>query len=131
MSHRLYFDHDSSYSALVHELRRREQDCLVSSDVGMAEAPDAEQLEFAASSDRVLITANQSDFSALHWQWMAGDRHHAGIVIAPQLMDLKLKMSRLRYLLTTASRDDLADALVYLNSWRPAGGKPTETRPTS
>ena len=120
MSHRVYFDHDSGYKGLINELGRRGHDCISSTNAGLDRARDEEQLAFAAVERRVLVTANQPDFARLHWEWMSAGRHHSGIVVAPQLMDFKQRISKLRHLLTSALPDELADTLIYLNSWDPA-----------
>lgn len=112
MSHRVYFDHDSGYRGLINELSRRDHDCVSSFSVGMDRATDEAQLAYAALERRVLITANQPDFARLHWEWMSSGRHHSGIVVAPQLMDFKQRISKLRRLLTSALPDELADTLI-------------------
>ncbi len=85
----------------------------------MERATDEEQLEFAAREGRVLVTANQGHFARLHWECVAAGRTHAGIVIVPQLMDLKLRMQKFRNLLSTTSPEELAAQLIYLSSWMP------------
>ncbi len=85
----------------------------------MERATDEEQLEFAAREGRVLVTANKGDYTRLHWEWVAAERAHAGIVIVPQLMDLKLRMRKFRELLSTTSPEELAGKLIYLSSWTP------------
>jgi hypothetical protein len=57
----LYLDEDTSDRRLVAELRSR-----------------------GAAQGRVLVTANASDFMAIHSRWMAAGQTHAGLLIAPR-----------------------------------------------
>ena len=46
--------------------------------------PDAEVLELATATDRVVVTRNVVDFLRLDQQWRAAGRAHAGILLVPQ-----------------------------------------------
>ncbi|OAI41490.1 hypothetical protein AYO38_03635 [bacterium SCGC AG-212-C10] len=83
----------------------------------MAKAPDDEQLAFASVEGRIVITANQGDFAALHWAWSADHRSHAGIVIVPQLMELRIKLGRLAGMFFFHEQDYFINRLEYLSSW--------------
>ena len=45
---------------------------------------DREQLEFAVSLNRCLITHNRVDFERLHLQYVRENQKHSGIIIVPQ-----------------------------------------------
>ena len=45
---------------------------------------DDSQLSFAASQDRLLLTANVRDFAQLHRDWLRLGRSHSGIMLVPQ-----------------------------------------------
>lgn len=45
---------------------------------------DAEQLDFAVSLGRCIVSHNRVDFEKLHLQYMEEDREHCGIIIVPQ-----------------------------------------------
>ncbi len=67
MKRRVYFDHDSADGELLTDLRLRVCDCLTSQEAGMARATDHQQVAFAAVERRVIVTANQGDFTRIHW----------------------------------------------------------------
>jgi hypothetical protein len=60
--------------AIAHGLRLHRIDVTVSSDVGLLRATDEEQLAFARTAQRVLVTHDE-DFLILHRQGVS----HAGI----------------------------------------------------
>jgi uncharacterized protein with PIN domain len=60
--------------AIAHGLRRHGIDVTVSSETGLLRASDPEQLAFARTEQRVLVTHDE-DFLILHRQGMS----HAGI----------------------------------------------------
>ncbi len=51
---------------------------------------DEEQLAYAASVGRAILTVNASDFCPLDAAWKARGRIHHGIIVAPQVSDLGL-----------------------------------------
>jgi hypothetical protein len=121
MEKRVYFDHDSADGELLEDMRlRQDTDCLTSEEAGMERAADDEQLRFAADAGRVIITANRADFARLHAQWMREGKHHSGIIIAEQSMAVPERMRRIRLLLADTGAD-LADQIVYLNTWFGVG----------
>ncbi|MAS37020.1 MAG: hypothetical protein CL610_23675 [Anaerolineaceae bacterium] len=74
---RFYVDtHISKQVAL--QLRQRAIDIIRCEEVGMAEASDEAHLEYAANTERVLISADQ-DFLRLHRRWLDANKKHYGI----------------------------------------------------
>ena len=65
--------------AIARGLRRRDIDCSTTTDAELVSGSDRDQLAFAISQGRVLITRD-SDFVALHAAMFAGGEEHAGIV---------------------------------------------------
>ncbi len=61
---KLYLDHDISYH-LAEQLRIRGYDAIGAWGVGNACLSDSEQLEYATSQGRVLVTCNAQDFAAI------------------------------------------------------------------
>jgi len=45
-------------------------------------APDRDQLDFAASHNRVLVTHNRRDFELLLQEYFTNGLRHAGLIIA-------------------------------------------------
>lgn len=80
----LYLDEDSCDDRLIGSLRRLGFDVLTTLEVGRRAQSDEEQLAFAASQARVIVTANDGDFSKLQAAWAQIGREHAGIVVWKQ-----------------------------------------------
>lgn len=51
----------------------------------MDTATDEEQLQFAATENRAIVTFNIRHFARLHWDWTSRGRNHAGIIVSRQL----------------------------------------------
>ncbi len=49
--------------------------------VGRLGLPDEDQLAFAALERWTIVTFDTGDFSRLHWEWLAADRTHGGIIL--------------------------------------------------
>jgi hypothetical protein len=114
----LYFDEDTVRHALVDALRQRGVDLLTPLDIGMNEATDDEQLEYAAAEGRALYTFNMSDFCRLHSEWLADQREHAGIIVARQRQySVGDQMRRLLKLIATRSADEMRNRLEFLSDW--------------
>lgn len=78
----LYMDEDMS--ALVATLlRSRGLDVTTVPEQSTLGKTDSEQLEFAASLGRCLVTHNRVDFERLHLQFIEEGREHCGIIIVP------------------------------------------------
>jgi Domain of unknown function (DUF5615) len=54
------------------------------SEAGMTKSADDDQLRFAASVKRVIITSNIADFARLHAQWLKAGLGHNGIILIHQ-----------------------------------------------
>src|SRR2546422_148246 len=74
-------DEDLSYR-VAEGLRQRGVDAVSVYEIGPANrrVSDGEQLDFAATEGRALVTYNRGDFQALDAQWRAQGRVHAGIL---------------------------------------------------
>jgi hypothetical protein len=107
---RFYFDENAADDARVAAARRLGLDVLTPNEVGMLRRTDDEQLQFAASHDRALITEDSGDFIRIHYEWLAAGREHAGIVVNKQQDHLGPGefARRLQILATGELRSDLA-----------------------
>ena len=81
---RLYLDRHIM-SRLAVDLRGRGYDVVRTEEAGKDTAPDEEQLAFATSENRAILTFNIRDFAPLHEAWQAAGRPHAGIIVSQQL----------------------------------------------
>jgi len=80
----LYLDEDTQSTALIEALRARGLSVLTTTEGRMSERTDEEQLRFAVSEGRVLVSCNVADFARLHSSWMASGQEHSGILLVPQ-----------------------------------------------
>jgi hypothetical protein len=85
-------------------------------EAGKRGTTDEEQLEYAATQGRCLLTFNVADFVVLAREWGETGRHHAGILVTAQVSrkgfgDL---LKRILDLLNQTTADEMIDVLRYL-----------------
>jgi predicted nuclease of predicted toxin-antitoxin system len=116
MPPKLYLDENLSPRLAV-QLRMHGFDVVASQEVQRNGLPDDEQLAYAASQERVLVTVNHKDFAVLHSQYFAAGHSHAGILLTTEETTQTLRHRLLR-LLNTLNAEDLANQLRWLNEFR-------------
>lgn len=109
---RLYLDEDV-HGAVAAGLRRRGFDVLTTIDARRLGTTDEEQLRFAVSEGRVLVTFNRGDFARLHAECMRSGRSHAGIVVSRQATAGAV-IRALARLLGSRDASELANTLFWL-----------------
>jgi len=63
------------------QLRAKGHDVVaVVEDPALVGTPDEELLAYAASTGRLLVTANVRDFAAIHASWSSRGRSHPGLI---------------------------------------------------
>jgi len=102
---------------LAAQLRRYGFDVISTLEAGMVEADDDEQLLYAASSQRAIVTFNHKDFAARHAQYMEEGKIHWGIILSTEEKTDVLRR-RLLQLLNTLSAEDLKNQIRWLNEFR-------------
>ena len=73
---------------------------------------DREQLEFATSLSRCILTHNRVDFERLHLQYIEKDRQHSGIIIVPQKNAYEVAQ-RIGILVSALTADEIINQLLY------------------
>ncbi|MDB9397233.1 DUF5615 family PIN-like protein [Microcystis aeruginosa] len=107
----LYRDEDMS--ALVATLlRSRGLDVTTVPEQSTLGKTDSEQLEFAASLGRCLVTHNRVDFERLHLQFIEEGREHCGIIVVPQKTAYEV-VQRVGILVNTLTVDSINNQLLY------------------
>jgi hypothetical protein len=78
---RLYLDEDVSVE-IGYNLQTRGFDVLSTRDAARLSKEDVDQLAFAVSQQRTMVTHNREDFELQHQQYIDAGFSHYGIVIA-------------------------------------------------
>ncbi len=102
---KLYTDADIT-TELARVLRRLGYDAISAAEAGNAEASDAEQLAFAATERRALLTCNIRHFARLYETYWNEGRDHSGIVVSQQL-EFGEMLRRVRLLMDSVPEQEL------------------------
>lgn len=100
----LYLD-EMIPAVLAVVLRQYGYDVLTAKEADMLAKSDEEQLIFAASNRKAIITFNIKDFVLLHQSWFSEGKKHFGIIVSPEIRISKLIHLCLRLLGRTESKD--------------------------
>lgn len=111
---RLYVDEDV-HESVAPALRRHGYDVLSVREVERRGLSDVEQLAYAAEQGRTLVSFNAADYIALHLEYLAQGREHAGIVVSKQV-PIGETVRRLLILLDHVSADEIRNQLRWLPS---------------
>lgn len=93
-----YLDEDVA-GAIAVGLRRHGCSVTTTQEANMLGAADADQLTYAASRKRAIVTYNQGDFCRLHAEYIRQIVSHSGIIIASRKAGVGETLSRLVQLL--------------------------------
>lgn len=102
---------------LVEQLRKYGFDVTSTLELGMIEADDDEQLAYAASQQRAIVTFNHKDFATRHEQYLAEGKEHWGIVLSTEEATDVLRRRLLR-LLHTLTAEQLKNDIRWLNDFQ-------------
>jgi hypothetical protein len=117
MSLRLYLDEDSMEHGLVLALRARGLDIETAYEAETIAQNDENQLRYAFSQRRVLVTFNASDFCRLHNEFHVRSEDHAGIIINKQSYGIGGALRRLLKLNSDLSIEQMENRLEFLSNW--------------
>ena len=111
----VYTDEDV-HAAVAAGLRKAGLDAVSTPESGRRGMSDESQLAWATGEGRVLLTFNVADFAALHADWIARNRNHAGIVVSGQrnVGDL---LRRVLHLAGTLDAAAMQNRLEYASDW--------------
>jgi predicted nuclease of predicted toxin-antitoxin system len=100
----LYTDADVT-PKLTRLLRERNFDAVSAHEVGNAELADSEQLAYAVSQGRAILTYNAKDYAPLFDEYWWAGREHYGIIVSEQLPIGELLRRVLRFLDTVTAEE--------------------------
>lgn len=115
MSLTFYFDDNIATKPVILALRAAGIGTMTADEAGNRGAPDQQHLRYAAEQGFALVTADEGDFSALHWAWVAAGRRHAGIVLVRQRTSIGDPVRALQRLHAQRSVESTANELIYLS----------------
>jgi predicted nuclease of predicted toxin-antitoxin system len=113
---RLYLDRHIM-ARLATDFRGCGFDVLRTEEAGNDTSSDHEQLAFSTAVSRTILTFNTCNFAALHEQWLAGARPHAGIIVSRQL-EYGTLLQRMLRLLNQLTAEDMANNLMHLERFK-------------
>lgn len=108
----LYLDED--VSVLVADLiRARHFTATTTRDAGKLHAADAEQLAYAASQQKAILTHNRADFEALAQTYATTGQTHYGIIIAVRHPPYEI-VRRVLTILNNVTADEMQHQVRYI-----------------
>ena len=109
---RLYLDED--VNVLVSDLlKARGFDALTVRDARQLQLSDNQQLEYAISQQRALVTHNRGDFEALVQNYFADNRKHYGVILAVRRPPQSIAQ-RLIAILNQTTADEMVNQVRYI-----------------
>ncbi len=102
---------------LAAQLRQHGFDVVSTQEVGLLAEADAEQLIFAVTHQRAVVTINTKDFALLHQEYLAQAREHWGLVFSTQ-QPIGVLFQRLLRLLHSSSAEELRNQIRWLNEFK-------------
>ena len=114
----LYLD-ENVPPLLANLLREERWDVVSAHEVGMVGKGDEEQLRYAASSGRAILTFDQKHFRPMYDEWWFAGRTHSGIILSREFkMDEIAELLRLiRNLMALVRPEELQNSLTYLQQY--------------
>lgn len=113
---KLYLD-ENVHPELAVILRKYGYDAIATQETDNCGKSDIEQMDFAASQQRVIVTFNIKDFVPLNNTFYSEDHYHSGIIVSSQI-NLKTMLKRLLKLLNNKSKQDMENSIEFLNNWK-------------
>lgn len=108
----LYFDEDVS-AGIVENLRTRGFDVLSARDAGALGRSDDEQMLYAVSQRRAVVTHNRVDFEKQHRKFLEGGMKHYGVIIVKRRRDAEV-VTHLLALLDAVTAEEMQNQLRYI-----------------
>ncbi len=111
-----YVDEDIPVS-FAQALLNRGVDVVTTGGTGNKGFSDAEQLAFAAGSNRSIVTHNKKDFILLHNEYLRSDKIHAGIIVTDQL-PVGVMLRRFMKPWFSLAAEHMSGRLEFLSNWK-------------
>jgi predicted nuclease of predicted toxin-antitoxin system len=102
---------------LAAQLRQYGFDVTSTVEMNLMGVDDDEQLAYAASSQRAIVTFNHKDFAVRHMRYLAEGQEHWGIILSTE-ETLDVLRRRLLRLLNTLTAEELKNQMRWLNEFK-------------
>ena len=112
----LYLDSDMSQK-IARALRDEGFDAISAWEVKNEELEDDNQLEYAVSQQRAIVTFNEDDFTSLLKEYSHAGKEHYGIIVSEQL-PIGVMLTRLLRMLDTISADEMKNSFRNLGEFK-------------
>ncbi|PZO38971.1 MAG: hypothetical protein DCF21_13640 [Leptolyngbya sp.] len=108
----LYTDEDVA-NLVATLLKSRGFDVSTTAEAKNSGCLDPEQLTYAATEHRCILTHNRVDYERLHLTYLQTGQHHFGIIITPQHNAYEVA-KRVSIILDALTADEICDQLLYV-----------------
>lgn len=95
-------------------LRLPNLDFVLAKDVGLERTPDIELLNWAAQSNRVILTQDVKTMTRDAKQLVKSGRQMAGVILVPQRLSIGAALNDLEIVLECLSHAEARDEITYL-----------------
>ena len=112
---KLYLDEDVPEAVAI-ALKLRGYDVTTVREMGRKSMTDVDQLKYAYSQQRVILTHNIADFSKIHFEFAKDGWEHSGIILSRQL-PIGLTVKALLKLLSSIRAEGGRQQLIWLSDW--------------
>ncbi len=110
---KLHFDEDADVR-LAKALRRRGYDVTTTPEVDLISASDEEQLAYAASHGRALVTCNVEHFPDICKEWFEQGREHWGIIVTVRQRPVGELLARMEKILNRYDADEWRNRILFV-----------------
>lgn len=108
----LYLDEDV-HILIADLLKGRGFSATTARDAGQLQKTDEEQLAYAVSQQKTLLTHNRHDFEALGREYASADKTHYGIILAVRYPPYEV-VRRLMRFLNHVTADEMQNQIRYI-----------------
>lgn len=112
---KLYLD-ENIQGSLPAQLRRHGIDVIATAEAGMLSKSDDEQLAYAATHQRAILTFNVRHFELIHAAYLMAGQAHWGVLLSKE-EPVGVLVHRLLRLVNTLSAEDLKNQARWLSDF--------------
>lgn len=104
------------FGTVARALRERGYDAISTPEAGNLGQTDPEQLRYAISQQRSILTFNVRDFVILHDEYLQKNAEHWGIIVSKRLPIGEI-VKRMLHMMNSVTADEMWNRLEFLTDW--------------